>query len=300
MNLLQMDMNLLKVLYVLLETSSTGKTAQKLALSPSAVSHALMRLRDALNDPLFRREGNRQIATPYAQALRDKLAPVFVSLNEELFGDKENGSRCFRVVLPPALNALLTPVLAEKGHLHQAVIECLPFARRPWRDELLDSSVDLVLAIGDHQKQVSALHYERVGTTRLIAVYGAPLRSRLENAAALNFADLQHYQHIYCLPWTKENNELDRQQARAGFERPLAFVCHDYSQLAPAVQSAPLMAIVPRPWYENLPDKHGLFVLPLAGEQAEGAIFMQYRASTVEWKRRLIDAIRRKLKTYYR
>ncbi|EGF3101273.1 LysR family transcriptional regulator, partial [Salmonella enterica] len=111
MNLLQMDMNLLKVLYVLLETSSTGKTAQKLALSPSAVSHALMRLRDALNDPLFRREGNRQIATPYAQALRDKLAPVFVSLNEELFGDKENGSRCFRVVLPPALNALLTPVL---------------------------------------------------------------------------------------------------------------------------------------------------------------------------------------------
>ncbi|EEP6683697.1 TPA: LysR family transcriptional regulator, partial [Salmonella enterica] len=48
MNLLQMDMNLLKVLYVLLETSSTGKTAQKLALSPSAVSHALMRLRDAL------------------------------------------------------------------------------------------------------------------------------------------------------------------------------------------------------------------------------------------------------------
>ncbi|MGS9164744.1 LysR family transcriptional regulator, partial [Salmonella enterica subsp. enterica serovar Infantis] len=78
------------------------------------------------------------------------------------------------------------------------------------------------LAICDHQKQFSALHYERGGTTRLIAVYGAPLRSRLENAAALNFADLQHYQHIYCLPCTKENNELDRQQARAGFERPLA------------------------------------------------------------------------------
>lgn len=33
------------------------------------------------------------------------------------------------------------------------------------------------------------------------------------------------------------------------------------------------MAIVPCPWYENLSDKRGLFVLPLAGEQAEGAIF---------------------------
>ncbi|VDZ75918.1 regulatory protein [Salmonella bongori] len=133
-----------------------------------------MRLRDALDDPLFRREGNRQVPTPYALALRDKLTPVFVSLNEELFGEKENGSRCFRVVLPPALNALLTPVLAEKGHFHQAVIECIPFARRPWRDELLDSTVDLVLAVGDHQRQVSALHYERIGATRLIALYGTP------------------------------------------------------------------------------------------------------------------------------
>lgn len=59
------------------------------------------------------------------------------------------------------------------------------------------------------------------------------------------------------------------------------------------------MAIVPHPWYENLSDKRGLFVLPLAGEQAEGAIFMQYRVSTVEWKRRFIEAIRRKLKMYY-
>lgn len=73
MNLLQMDMNLLKVLYVLLETSSTGKTAQKLALSPSAVSHALMRLRDALNDPLFPGGTSSRIErAAYARSRRER------------------------------------------------------------------------------------------------------------------------------------------------------------------------------------------------------------------------------------
>ncbi|WP_256744469.1 helix-turn-helix domain-containing protein, partial [Cronobacter sakazakii] len=116
MNILQLDMNLLKVLYVMLQTGTTGETAQRLNITPSAVSHALSRLREALGDPLFRREGNRQHPTPFAQALRDKLVPLFVSLNEEMFGEPQPHERRFRVVVPPALNTLLAPVLAQKAH----------------------------------------------------------------------------------------------------------------------------------------------------------------------------------------
>lgn len=176
MNILQLDMNLLKVLYVMLQTGTTGETAQRLNITPSAVSHALSRLREALGDPLFRREGNRQHPTPFAQALRDKLVPLFVSLNEEMFGEPQPHERRFRVVVPPALNMLLAPVLAQKAHQAQASVECVAFERRAWRDELVDGSIDLLLAVGDHQKQLSALHYERVGQTRLVILYGPPLR----------------------------------------------------------------------------------------------------------------------------
>lgn len=48
MNILQMDMNLLKVLYLLTSTGSSQKTADKLGISTSAVSHALARLREVL------------------------------------------------------------------------------------------------------------------------------------------------------------------------------------------------------------------------------------------------------------
>lgn len=298
-NILQLDMNLLKVLYVMLITGSTSRTAQKLALSPSAVSHALARLRDALGDPLFRREGNAQVPTPFALGIKERLIPLFVSLNEELFGEEHAEERRFRLVLPPALNVLLTPELARKGHQAGAIIECLTFERRAWREELLEGRIDLLIAIGDHQKRVSALHYERVGSTRLIAVFGQPLSTRLSGREALAFDELAQFDHFYCHPWPQGINELDRQQARAGLERRLAFTCSDYGQLAPALRNAPLMAIVPAPWFDTLNDKAQLFTLPLCGDQAIGSLFLQYRTSTVEWKRRLIDNLRRTLAAWY-
>lgn len=299
MNILQLDMNLLKVLYVLLQTGSTRQTAARLGLSVSAVSHAVNRLRDALQDPLFRREGNRQQPTPYARSLNEKLVPLFVSLNEELFGEAQADERRFRIVLPPALNGLLTPVLAEKGHQAQAVIECVPFERRAWRDELIDGNIDLLLAVGDHQKQTSALRYERLGKTRLVVLYGPPLREVLKERVSLSFEALADYSHFYCHPWPQQENELDRQQLRAGLGRRLGFVCQDYGQLAPALRSAPLLAVAPWPWFATLADRQGLYMLELDDEKAIGNLFMQYRASTVSWKKRLIASVRQALAAWY-
>lgn len=296
---MQFDMNLLKVLYVLLQTGSTGQTAQKLSITPSAVSHSLSRLREALNDPLFHREGNRQIPTPYASELKYKLTPLFVSLNEELFGEEAHEPRTFRVVMPPALNVLLTPVLAVKGELYNAQIQCMPFERRAWRDELLDGRVDLVVAVGDHQKQTSVLSYERVDYTHLVVLYGPRLKGRLKAKTSIKFSELSEYQHFYCHPWHREFNEIDRQMARHGSQRSLAFVCQDYSQLAPALRSAPIIAVAPRPWFDTLADKQNIHMLPLDGEQAIGGLFMQYRSSAPEWKKSIISALRHVLQNYY-
>ncbi|WP_313486786.1 LysR family transcriptional regulator [Pseudescherichia sp.] len=299
MNILQLDMNLLKVLYVMLITGSTSKTAQKLGLSASAVSHALSRLRESLDDPLFRREGNQQVPTLFAVAVKNKLVPLFESLNEELFKPSSCEARHFRIVLPPALNVLLTPELALQGHQAKAVIECLTFERRAWRDELNEGKIDLLIAIGDHQTQQSSLYYEKVGKTQLIVAYGPPLQQRLSDRENIHFHELAEYDHFYCHPWPQTVNELDRQQMRSGFTRHLAFVCSDYSQLMPALRNAPMMAVIPRPWYETFYDRQQIKTLPLLGHQAEGSLFLQYRVSTTEWKRKIIDALKNVLKNYY-
>lgn len=299
MNILQFDLNLLKILHVMLMTGSTSLTAQKLGISASAVSHALTRLREALQDPLFRREGNQQVPTPFARNIQDKLAPLFVSLNEELFGSETGEDRRFRLVLPPALNVLLTPELAHRGHQAKAVIECHAFERREWREELIAKKIDLLIAVGDHQKGSSALHYERIGSARLVVAYGAPLRQQFRDKTSVEFSELDQFEHFYCHPWPQAANELDRQLARAGLSRHLSFVCQDYSQLAPALRRAPLLAVVPAPWVAALVDREGIYTLPLNGFQAEGNVFFQYRTSTTPWKRQIINALKKALGGYY-
>ncbi|HWL47082.1 MAG TPA: LysR family transcriptional regulator, partial [Sphingomonadaceae bacterium] len=49
------DLNLLRVFDLLFEERSVSRTAQRLGLTQSAISHALGRLRDTVGDPLFTR-----------------------------------------------------------------------------------------------------------------------------------------------------------------------------------------------------------------------------------------------------
>nr|HMR07523.1 LysR family transcriptional regulator [Polyangiaceae bacterium] len=67
------DLNLLVVLDALLETRSVKKAAARVSLSPSAVSHALSRLRDALADPLLVRAGRQLVLTPRAEGIRPRV-----------------------------------------------------------------------------------------------------------------------------------------------------------------------------------------------------------------------------------
>lgn len=73
MNMDRPDLNLLAVFDAVAETRSVTLAAARLSLSQPAVSHALNRLRDLLQDPLFVRDRNRLVTTPRAEAM---IAPV--------------------------------------------------------------------------------------------------------------------------------------------------------------------------------------------------------------------------------
>lgn len=68
-----MDLNLLTALDALLNTASVAEAAQRMHLSPPAMSHTLARIRDALGDPILVRAGRRLVPTPRANALRDPV-----------------------------------------------------------------------------------------------------------------------------------------------------------------------------------------------------------------------------------
>lgn len=73
MNFATLDLNLLRVLDAILRDGSTVKAGERLGISQSAVLNALNRLRHALDDDLFVRQGNRLVATEYTASIKDEL-----------------------------------------------------------------------------------------------------------------------------------------------------------------------------------------------------------------------------------
>src|SRR3954471_15907736 len=67
------DLNLLVVLDVLLAEGSVARAAQRLRLSPSAMSRALARLREATGDPLLVRAGRGLVPSPRALEMRERV-----------------------------------------------------------------------------------------------------------------------------------------------------------------------------------------------------------------------------------
>ncbi|MCQ1059879.1 LysR family transcriptional regulator [Photobacterium sp. DNB23_23_1] len=102
MNILKLDLNLLKVLLVLLEEPNTHRAADKLETSQPAVSRALARLREALGDQLFVRHNRGLKLTPRAEELAAVLPGIYSQLDRALesreFDPSEMEGR-FRIAL---------------------------------------------------------------------------------------------------------------------------------------------------------------------------------------------------------
>jgi DNA-binding transcriptional LysR family regulator len=116
-NFATLDLNLLRVLDALFREGSTVKAAEHLAMSQSAVSGALARLRYALDDQLFVRQGNRLVATDYAASLetglREELERLEALLAPASMFDPATAKGTFRIAASDFFAELLMPPLAD-------------------------------------------------------------------------------------------------------------------------------------------------------------------------------------------
>ena len=69
MHISRVDLNLFTVFDAIYREGGITPASKRLHLSQPAVSHALARLRELLDDPLFERRGNEMIPTPKARSL---------------------------------------------------------------------------------------------------------------------------------------------------------------------------------------------------------------------------------------
>ena len=111
------DLNLLVLFDVVLEVRNVGRAAERLNLTPSAVSHGLGRLRRLLNDQLFLRTPKGVVPTARATELAAPVADILararnVIATAEPF-DPKTSARRFAIGAPDAASAVFLPSLLE-------------------------------------------------------------------------------------------------------------------------------------------------------------------------------------------
>lgn len=114
----RLDGGLLLVFRELLRTGRASQAAEKLGLSQPAISHALGRLRDLFDDPLFVRRPHGFEPTRRALALGPQIEALIGLAGEALSPDARfdptNSTRLFRICAPEFVTSLIGGGLIQR------------------------------------------------------------------------------------------------------------------------------------------------------------------------------------------
>lgn len=236
MNLRGIDTNLLVILDALLEQRSVSRAAQRLGLTPSAVSHALGRLRDLFGDELLVRAGRSMAPTARAETLQPRLRTLMEDLQGLLASDDVDPAtlrRTFRLVASDHFERLILGPLSARlaqsapdAGLHVRYVSTDKTAR------LRDGSVDLV--VGRWTAPPADLLVEPLLTDGFVTL----LREGHPAAAPEGPLDLDDFlalDHILVAPLGGSTGIVDDALARLGRERRI-------TRIVPGHTSAPHLA----------------------------------------------------------
>ena len=154
-DLRRIDLNLLVVFDVLMTERSVTRAASRLRRTQSAISHALQRLREQVDDPLLIKVGLRMQPSPFAERLAEQIRPILASIAHALAPpapfDPITTTRHFRIAIPDLSDALYSTGLAVTASVSahsQLKVEVLDvyksLAPEPFRKNDLTLLVGLV------------------------------------------------------------------------------------------------------------------------------------------------------------
>lgn len=218
----KIDLNLLATFEALMEDGSVAKAAEKLHVTPSAVSHALGRLRTQIGDPLFVRVGGKMQPTEKALQLADDLAPVLRGLRLALTSsapfDPATSDRIFRIALhaSPAFMARTTA----------AVQKAAPNVMIEWvrikpinQTDLVDGLLDL-LHVGGPSHLVDGIQSVDLAPVTFFSFVrkGHPAAQdwRAETAARYRYLQVAVEDHHGSTPIEQEHRVLNRPRSLGG------------------------------------------------------------------------------------
>ncbi|MDH7798362.1 MULTISPECIES: LysR family transcriptional regulator [unclassified Beijerinckia] len=252
------NLNYLIVFEILMAERHVGRAALRLGLTQSAVSHALGRLRETLNDPLFVRHPKGVEPTPRAMALAPRISQVLADASDILADPTQFDAtrvHAFKIgATDGAINAVLIPLMAKLRREAPAIsISVLPTGRDDVVPAIDRMEIDLAITVSS--ATIARLERSPITTLEFVAIVrrdhpclSVPMT--LETFAALP--------HIVVAPHGYTGEPIDEAFAAAGLKRNIVVVEPHYLAAPLMVARTDMVAIVDRTLANLFVDTQGL------------------------------------------
>lgn len=213
LDLRKLDLNLLLVFNALYQKKSVTAAANELAMSPSALSHALTRLRLALGDELFVRLGNQmqatlraeQIAAPISLALQQLSASL--SLNERF--DPKSSARCFVFSASDYTTFAILPrvIAALQNSAPKLKIKVVNSSQKLAIDDLAAGHIDFALGYDEERLALPAGIEDFDWLQDEYVVIASQQHSLIREK--LTLAQYLNARHAIVTPWNENRGVID-------------------------------------------------------------------------------------------
>ncbi|MCZ8110935.1 MAG: LysR family transcriptional regulator [Betaproteobacteria bacterium] len=276
-----MDLNLLRVFDALWHERKVAAAAERLKLSPPAVSNALARLRRATGDELFIRTPQGMLPTPQAEAMAPAIVAALAAIRGSLAQPRsfEPGlsARRWRLAMSDIGEIVFLPRLAAalRERSPQAQLQALRSGRHELRDALTRGDIDL--AVGWLPDLRAGFHRRRLFEQRYVLLMAGahPLAK-----GRLTAARLAAQPQVQVLAEGTGHERVDTLLRQHGIERRVPLALPHFAALPWVLRAGDGVAIVPFKLAAQVAGPLGLAVreLPVALPAFEVSLLWHHRA----------------------
>lgn len=255
MSFLTLDLNLLRVFDAVMTEQNLTRAANHLAMTQPAVSNALRRLRDTLNDELLIRTAHGMKPTPRAEelwpAVRLALSALQAALTPENIDISETNAT-FRLAMADSTASLVLPPLmrAIKDRAPGLNVRMLPLTTRDPRPMLLQNDTDL--AIGSFpgivtqltagQEAASQLRHQHLYSGEYVCVMRKDHPLAEKDLSIENYCNADHALVSFS---GRASGPIDEVLGNLGRERRIALTVNQFFTVGRVVAKSDLISVMP-------------------------------------------------------
>lgn len=242
---MKIDLNLFTVFEAIYSEGSLTRAAERLNLTQPAISHALARLRERLDDPLFERQGHKMRPTPLAQNLLPQIQSALSQLNGALqqahVFDPMKADKTFRIAMRDVMEATFIPPVINKLETEAPNIQMasVHMERKEMEAKLasgeIDFALDVVLPTPQNINQMKLIDDELV-----------VIRQKESSAKCKTEKQYLAAKHVVVSLRATGPSLVDYALSSVGLNRTIGLRCQHYFAACQVVSQSDMLLTMPK------------------------------------------------------